>query len=47
MHHGCGCDECQCGCQECRLPLLGDRFPEMEVMTTHGMKLLPNDYQGH
>ena len=28
------------------LPLLGDRFPEMEVMTTAGVKKLPNDYAG-
>jgi peroxiredoxin (alkyl hydroperoxide reductase subunit C) len=28
------------------LPLLGDKFPEMEVRTTHGMKNLPGDYAG-
>ncbi|MEM2265626.1 MAG: peroxiredoxin, partial [Candidatus Hadarchaeales archaeon] len=28
------------------IPLLGDRFPEMRVRTTHGEKLLPNDYAG-
>jgi len=28
------------------LPLLGDKFPEMEVKTTHGMKSLPGDYEG-
>lgn len=28
------------------MPLLGAKFPEMEVMTTHGMKKLPCDYQG-
>ncbi len=27
-------------------PLLGDKFPEMEVMTTHGVKKLPGDYKG-
>lgn len=26
--------------------LIGDRFPEMEVQTTHGKKLLPKDYAG-
>ncbi|MBD3350973.1 MAG: peroxiredoxin, partial [Candidatus Lokiarchaeota archaeon] len=26
-------------------PLIGDKFPEMEVQTTHGMKKLPNDYK--
>jgi peroxiredoxin (alkyl hydroperoxide reductase subunit C) len=25
------------------IPLLGDKFPEMEVMTTHGMMKLPDD----
>ncbi|HDQ13535.1 MAG TPA: peroxiredoxin, partial [Sediminispirochaeta sp.] len=28
------------------LPLLGDKFPEMQVNTTHGVKTLPNDYKG-
>lgn len=28
------------------LPLLGDKFPEMEIQTTHGMKKLPDDYMG-
>ncbi len=28
------------------MPLLGDKFPEMEVKTTHGVKKLPNDYKG-
>lgn len=28
------------------MPLLGDRFPEMKVRTTHGEILLPNDYAG-
>jgi len=28
------------------MPLLGDKFPEMEVKTTHGMKSLPGDYKG-
>ena len=29
-----------------RMPLLGDKFPEMTVKTTHGMKNLPGDYAG-
>lgn len=28
------------------MPLLGDRFPEMDVKTTHGAKKLPDDYKG-
>jgi len=28
------------------LPLIGDKFPEMEVQTTHGIKKLPDDYKG-
>lgn len=28
------------------MPLLGDKFPEMKVKTTHGMKNLPGDYNG-
>ncbi len=28
------------------MPLLGDKFPEMQVKTTHGMKNLPGDYAG-
>ena len=31
---------------EQRMPLLGDKFPEMEVKTTHGVKQLPQDYKG-
>ena len=27
-------------------PLIGDKLPEMEVQTTHGMKNLPGDYKG-
>ncbi len=29
-----------------RMPLLGEKFPEMEVKTTHGIKKLPDDYSG-
>lgn len=28
------------------MPLLGDRFPEMTVVTTRGVKKLPGDYKG-
>ena len=28
------------------MPLLGDKFPEMKVVTTHGVKTLPKDYAG-
>jgi peroxiredoxin (alkyl hydroperoxide reductase subunit C) len=28
------------------MPLLGDDFPKMTVQTTHGMKNLPDDYDG-
>lgn len=28
------------------LPLLGEKFPELEVVTTHGVKRLPDDYRG-
>lgn len=31
---------------EAKLPLLGDKFPTMEVKTTHGIKKLPEDYAG-
>ncbi len=29
-----------------KLPLLGDTFPKMTVKTTHGDKVLPDDYEG-
>ncbi len=28
------------------LPLLGEPFPQIEVLTTHGVKKLPDDYKG-
>lgn len=28
------------------LPVLGEKFPEIEVQTTHGVMKLPGDYQG-
>ena len=31
---------------EDRMPLLGDKFPEMEVQTTHGRLKLPDAYKG-
>jgi len=29
-----------------QIPLIGEPFPEMEVVTTHGKKKLPDDYKG-
>ncbi|MCC5990092.1 MAG: peroxiredoxin, partial [Thermosphaera sp.] len=29
-----------------QIPLIGEKFPEMEVVTTHGKKKLPDDYKG-
>ncbi len=31
---------------ENRIPLIGEKFPEMEVVTTKGVKKLPEDYKG-
>lgn len=31
---------------EGRIPLIGEEFPRMEVKTTHGNKVLPDDYKG-
>ncbi|MEM4751689.1 MAG: redoxin domain-containing protein, partial [Desulfurococcaceae archaeon] len=28
------------------IPLIGERFPEITVETTHGVKKLPEDYKG-
>ncbi len=28
------------------MPLLGDKFPEMKVITTHGKMNLPKDMKG-
>ncbi len=33
-------------CDSIRLPLLGERFPEISVVTTQGPKNLPDDYKG-
>lgn len=32
--------------KERKFPLIGEKFPELEVKTTHGMKKLPDDYAG-
>jgi len=32
--------------EEFRMPVLGERFPEVKVKTTHGEKNLPDDYAG-
>ena len=32
--------------QKFNMPLLGDDFPEIKVMTTHGKKVIPKDYEG-
>ncbi|MEM0153774.1 MAG: peroxiredoxin [Ignisphaera sp.] len=29
-----------------QIPLIGEKFPEMTVVTTHGLKKLPDDYAG-
>ncbi|MGB2842760.1 MAG: peroxiredoxin [Halobacteriota archaeon] len=29
-----------------RMPLIGEKFPEMEVQTTHGRKKLPDEFKG-
>ena len=29
-----------------QIPLIGEKFPEIEVVTTHGKKKLPDDYKG-
>ncbi len=31
---------------ENKMPLIGEKFPEMEVVTTQGIKKLPDDYKG-
>ncbi|MEO0280864.1 MAG: peroxiredoxin [candidate division WOR-3 bacterium] len=43
------CDKdcnCDCGCKNNGIPLLGDSFPEMKVLTTHGEILLPDYFKG-
>lgn len=32
--------------EELKMPLIGDKFPTLEVQTTHGKKKLPNDFKG-
>ena len=31
---------------EGKMPLIGDKFPEMEVQTTHGKMNLPDQFKG-
>ncbi len=31
---------------ETRIPLIGEKFPELEVQTTHGARKLPQDFKG-
>lgn len=37
---------CERMTEEITMPLLGDRFPELTVKTTHGNKDLPGEYKG-
>ena len=32
--------------ERCGMPLLGDKFPDMNVVTTRGVKNIPGDYKG-
>ena len=32
--------------EEYKIPLLGEKFPELEVQTTHGKKRLPEEFKG-
>jgi len=32
--------------EEMRIPLIGEKFPELEVQMTHGLKKLPQDFNG-
>jgi peroxiredoxin (alkyl hydroperoxide reductase subunit C) len=32
--------------EELKMPLIGDKFPKLEVQTTHGKKKLPDDFKG-
>jgi len=32
--------------EEIRMPLIGDKFPTLEVQTTHGKKKLPDEFKG-
>jgi peroxiredoxin (alkyl hydroperoxide reductase subunit C) len=32
--------------EEFRMPLIGEKFPELEVETTHGRIKLPDQYKG-
>lgn len=35
-----------CGSEQAGFPLIGDKFPQMEVKTTHGMMKLPDAFAG-
>ena len=41
-------NNCHCSCHDetNHIPLIGEMFPEMQVVTTHGSKTLPGDYAG-
>lgn len=41
----CCCDQA-CSGESHSFPLIGDKFPEMEVHTTHGHKSFPKDLEG-
>ena len=32
--------------EEKRIPLIGDKFPTLQVQTTHGKKILPDEFKG-
>ena len=32
--------------EEIKMPLIGDKFPKMDVQTTHGLKKLPEEFKG-
>ena len=32
--------------EDMKIPLIGDKFPDMQVQTTHGMKKLPDAFKG-
>ena len=32
--------------EEKRMPLIGDKFPTLQVQTTHGKKILPDEFKG-
>ncbi|AEF95987.1 peroxiredoxin [Methanotorris igneus] len=40
------CEETICCIEGGRMPLIGEKFPEVEVKTTHGVIKLPDHYKG-